>query len=738
MTLHQPMPPLFAPALVPRGSPQAAVLARLEPFYAHGVLSSVDMHVAALLARRASALDPDLVLALALAVRAPRRGHIHVDLDALDAVSLLPAVADDPVSTPGTQQPPPLDLPGPGWAARVASFTSLVRLADEPDRSTPFVLAGTALYTDRYHRYQRALASRVAGWVGPAGAIPLDPEVLPRLRAAMDRLFPNPAGDAPDLQRVAAALALSQRFTVITGGPGMGKTWTVRNLLALLWIEHRSRHQQGLVEAADPVVALAAPTGKAAARLRESLRAGLSAQLHPALCTVLGDAGVATQACDFLRGLEASTLHRLLGWRPDNPTRFRRCAGDPIPADVVVVDEASMVDFALMAKLVDAVGAVGPSGAPTRLVLLGDRHQLASVEAGTVLADLCGPTRADRLCFTAPTIQQLDTCFELGLGAASSRPGAGVRSVFGPATHDAVVQLRRTHRFSEQSGIGRFALACISSDFQPARAAEVLLGGSGDVSLLPHGERGGLDPTVRGLLLEGFEPYLRLLRGGFEAARGPGFPTQEVFHRRVLEAFDRFRVLCAHRQGSTGVAGLNRTVMGLLRDAGLLGSTDTWYEGRPVLVRRNDYSVRLSSGERGLYNGDIGLLVQAVVGDQRRLMVAFPGPDVLPAASDPSAPPPLGSQHHLDKLLVHYVDPARLPEHSTAFAMTIHKSQGSEFEHVCVVLPRHDSPLLTRELVYTGVTRARSRMSLVGDRGVLERALGRTVQRASGLVGELW
>ncbi len=718
------MPPLFAPALVPRGSPQAAVLARLEPFHTHGVLASIDLHVAAHLARRAGVLDPDLVLAMALAVRAPRRGHIHVQLDALRVEDLLPP---QPEGAPTV--PPGLALPGAGWAAAVARATPLVRSASEPDRPTPFVLQGTALYTDRYFRYQRGLAERLGSWLGPAGRVALDPGDLPRLRAGLDALF-GPVGVELDMQRVAAATALAQRFTVITGGPGMGKTWTVRNLLALLWLEHRQRHARGQVEAADPVVALAAPTGKAAARLQESLRAGLSEALHPALRGLLGGPGAATEACDFLRDLEASTLHRLLGWRHDNPTRFQRCAASPINADVVVVDEASMVDFALMAKLVDAVGE-GPSGAPTRLVLLGDRHQLASVEAGTVLADLCGPTRADSLRLTASAAEHLDACFELGLTQAAAQPDDGVRTVFGPPMHDAVVQLRKAHRFRAASGIGRFAQACLSSRFDAARAADVLAGPAEDVHLLPHGPPGVLDPSLRALLRDGFAPYLRLLRGGFEAHRGPGFPTQDVFHRRVLEAFDRFRVLCAHRQGATGVAGINRAVIALLRDAGLVAGHDTWWLGRPVLVQRNHYGVRL-------YNGDIGLLVQVEIAGQRRRMVAFPGPDSLPSVEDPSAPPALGPEQHLGRSLVRYLDPARLPEHTTAFAMTIHKSQGSEFRHVCVVLPRHESPILTRELIYTGVTRARERVSVVGDRPLLEAALARTVQRASGLGEELW
>ncbi len=733
MTAPRPMPPLFAPALVPRGSPQAAVLTRLEPFWRHGVLEGIDLHTAAHLARMASAMDPDLVLALALAVRAPRRGHVCVDLDTLEPKALLPVQPDEDAAE--SKPTPELDLPGVGWAARVAGFTALVRSADDPDRPTPFVLAGTTLYTDRYWRYQQSLADRITGWLGSAGRLrPADPDLLCR---GLGQLFPKPSGGTIDLQQVAAAMALAQRFTVITGGPGMGKTWTVRNLLALVWLEHRARHAAGLAETPEPVVALAAPTGKAAARMRESLHADLDALLPP-MTSLLGDATQAARACEFLRELSASTLHRLLGWRHDNPTRFRRSAADPIPADIVVVDEASMVDVALMAKLFDAVGDRGPGGAPTRLVLLGDRNQLASVEAGTVLADLCGPTRADTLCLSAQLIDHLDSTFELGLRARAEIPGSDVRAVLSPPMHDAVVQLRVSRRFRADSGIGHFALACVGSDFDAKRAADVLDGGAVDVSLLPHAPPPGLDPVVRRLLTDGFTPYLRLLRGGLGAVQGPAFPTQAVFHRRVIEAFDRFRVLCAHRLGSTGASGINRTVIASLSDAGLLDSSEPWWLGRPVLVLNNDYSVRRSSGERGLFNGDIGLLVQARVGGTHRPMVAFPGPDSLPGAQDPCQPPNIEPEQYEDKLLVDYVDPARLPDHATAFAMTIHKSQGSEFHHVCVVLPRQPSSLLTRELVYTGVTRARERMSLVAARPVLEGALSATVQRASGLAGSLW
>ena len=748
------MPPLLVPAVAGQGEVADKLMERLAPFYQHGILASVDLHVTAHLARRVGVFTPDVLLALALAVRAPRRGHICVDLEALDLAAMLPM---RPEEAPEAEDPlHGLTLPGAGWLEALAEATDLVRTAglDEQERVTPFVLEGSRLYTDRYWSYQQALALKLGRWAGEQGRI--SPAALdrPLLGRGLDLLFrPPPRADGSwpeedpsrlNLQRVAAALALSRRLVVITGGPGMGKTWTVRNILALHWLRHRARRLRGEVETQAPAVALAAPTGKAAARMRESLRVGLDQAFVPALERFMEDTGERDGLVTFLRELEAKTLHRTLGWRRDNPTRFRRHRDNPLAADLVIVDEASMVDFALMAKLVDAVGDQGPAGEPTRLILLGDRNQLNSVEAGTVLADLCGPTTGGILRTSPGALEQLDQ--ELGLNLARFSAGEQVEVGDGPAMHDVVVQFNRNFRFSPHSGIGRFAGRCLAADFDPVDAAEVLVSGgeaAGDVQILPHPRRGALGREAQQIILRGLSPYLDLLRGGFEAVRGDAYPTEQVFHRRVLEALDLFRVLCAHRRGQTGVAGLNREILALLRDQGKVSGAGTWWSGRPVLVHRNDYNVRLSSGGKGLYNGDIGVLVRVASagagkpGGPRRKLVAFPGVDSLPAGN-PLDPPALTPEQYQGKRLVNYVEPARLPEHATAFAMTIHKSQGSEFDHVMVTLPRAWSPLLTRELIYTGATRARSQMTMVGDRKILERALAQTVKRSSGLRRTLW
>ncbi len=737
-----PLPPVFAPAVVQAGSAEHAVIDRLGPFFEAGVLSSLDLHVAAWLGRRVGVLEPDVLLALALAVRAPRQGHICVDLASLAIEDLLPPPDED------TPPPTPPSLPGEGWVERVRQATALVRDCADTQRLTPFVLVDQALYTDRYWRYQAALAASVHGWSQSQGLVPLADADVPLLGQALEELFRPPGvqveqADSLNLQRVAGAVALLRRYAVITGGPGMGKTWTVRNLLALLWLRHQARFERGEVDSPEPVVALAAPTGKAAARMREALGDRFGEEFLPALGRFLPASRVRALG-KFVLEIEARTVHRLLGYRYDAPSRFRRDRSSPLPYDAVIVDEASMVDIPMMAKLVDAIGDHGPAGEPTRLVLLGDRHQLASVEAGTVLADLCGPTRADLLRFTPDMAAELSRFPILAGLEQRSDPRTVVEVAAGPAAHDALVQFNRTFRFDEQGGIGAFAAACLLPEdrFDAAQVVAGLdkgghAGAKGRTRRLAYQGEGELPSALRPLILEGYRPYLELLRKGW-AGPTAAHPTQEVFHRRVLQAFESFRVLCAHRRGRSGVKGMNEQAQALLRQAGLIKSSSSWWLGRPVLVLRNDYNVRRSGGGRGLFNGDIGLMVHRGVGDRRQRMAVFPGADNLVAVGGQGQPPRLLPEHYQDRSIVEYVEPNRLPDHATVFAMTIHKSQGSEFDHVVVVLPRRWTPLLTRELVYTGVTRAKQQMTMVADRAVIEMALEKTVKRASGLRQEVW
>ncbi len=672
------------------GADAVAIEQRLKPFRDQGVLDSVDVHVVDQLGALVGERDPDVLLALALVVRAPRFGHICLDVTGLRVEELFserPERQSDEVAR--------LELPEDrkAWRARIEK-SPLVGTGDPEEAARPFVLSRGLLYADRYLTYQKRLAGHLRERVRQQ----LEPRDAELLRQGLGVLFAQPdAGVGVDRQKLGAAMALLRGFTVISGGPGTGKTYTVRSVLTLLWADWSVEHDPGQ-ESPGPRVALAAPTGKAAARMKESILEGLEEFIERAEAA-LPPGRTQAQLRDFLTSLQPSTIHRLLRWNPQNPTRFRHDAKNPLPHAVVVVDEASMVDFALMTKLVDAVSP------DARLILLGDQHQLASVEAGTVLADLCGPTSMQRLFVSQAFSQELEMVAGIG-GVAEV---AEVCKASGP--YDAIVQLDKSRRFKPESGIGQFAKACLMDDFDPEPAVDILTSTDRyrDVTLLEHGEKGTLLKETKRVIVSSYLPYLRRLLDG--SREGESLAS---LHQDVLDRFDQFRVLCAHRQGRLGVAGMNPAIISLLErelrqeriiEDGALHSRSEYWLGRPILVTTNDYVVRL-------FNGDVGIVVDDETGERK---VAF---------ADPEG--------------VRYVAPSRLPEHQTVFAMTIHKSQGSEFDHAMVVLPEHDSPILTRELVYTGVTRAKRRMTMVGEASVLHDALNKTVRRASGLEAELW
>lgn len=695
MSPSRPLSPLLAKRVAPLTNE------RLDAFRQAGALASVDVHVVDHLAALVGESDPDVALALALAVRGPRHGHICINLASVDVEELLPD-ADDERDTAPTRTPLALPLEPGAWLSAVAR-SALV--GGRGDLSRPFVLDGSLLYPTRYFAYQQRLAQSLRARMTRL-ELPADAALL---RSGLRALFGSERDDDGKLNRqmLAAAMALLRGFTVISGGPGTGKTYTVRSVLTLLWAQWAlaAPAMEGM---AGPRTALAAPTGKAAARMKEALLAGLDDFVVRAK-DALPQRASAAQLQAYLSSLDPGTVHRLLGWNPASPSRFRHDRQAPLPADIVVVDETSMVDFALMSKLVDAVAA----GA--RLILLGDQHQLASVEAGTVLADLCGPTSVD-----AVTVSR-GFATELADIAGMQETAGMARKVDEAGPHDAIVQLSRSRRFKPESGIGRFARACVAGRFDGAAAAKILTEGraDSDVTALPHGPKGSLPPAAEDIIVEGYLGYLERLLAG------PGaHETLVQLHLDVLQRFDRFRLLCAHRGGRLGASALNRVVVELLgerkrveqaeqrkrgarpRLAGFQPDGQFWV-GRPVIIVRNDYVVRL-------FNGDVGIVVRD---SQRELKVAFP-----------------------DSSGVRYVAPARLPEHQTVFAMTIHKSQGSEFEHAMIVLPERMSPVLTRELIYTAVTRAKRRVTLVCDEmgEVLAEGLDATVRRASGLRAELW
>jgi exodeoxyribonuclease V alpha subunit len=642
--------------------PHAEALAtRLTPFMDVAALSELAIHVVDTLGCRANEPDVDVLLALALAVHAPTRGHICVPLAFIQPEHLVPEDSDP-------EQVAALELPTDraDWEARV-SASELV------GAGAPFRLDAGSLYTQRYHQYEHQLAANLRERLVERRT-PADADLLAR---GLNALFePSPGLDR---QRLGVAMAVLRGLTVISGGPGPGQTHTVSRILTALWGQWATEHLDGT----GPRTALAAPTGKAAARMKESIAKGLPGLTATAQLALPQGRDVAELA-SFLTELQPATLHRLLGYQPHSPTRFRHNRDNPLPHDIVIVDEASMVDFALMAKLVDAV-------APhARLILLGDKNQLASVEAGTVLADIAGPVTADTIALSSGFLHDL---------ASAGITTDNIETV-PPGPQDGVVLLTESRRFDAQSGIGRFASACLSTPFS-AEDATRLLTTSADTTLLHHANNGLLPKAALACIVAGTRPYLDTLMHG----RKNGQSLME-HHRDVLVQFDRFRVLAAHRRGRLGVGGLNGATEAALKEriAGFSPNA-SHYLGRPIMVRRNDPVV-------GRYNGDVGVMVHTADGTLTTAFLADGG--------------------------VEYLAPARLPEHQTVFAMTIHKSQGSEFDHAFVVLPETSSPILTRELVYTGVTRARTQLTLLANPGVLGEALSRTVRRASGLRAKLW
>ena len=464
-----------------------------------------------------------------------------------------------------------------------------------------------------------------------------------------------------------------------TGGPGTGKTYTAARLLALLFAVDEQPERLR--------IALAAPTGKAAARLKQSIDTAL-AELRTRVGSTL-DLDALTQRMGAAR-----TLHSLLGARPDT-RQFRYHAGQPLDIDVLIVDEASMVHLEMMAALLAALPATA------RVVLLGDKDQLASVEAGAVLGDLCRDAQAGR--YSAST-----AAYALAATGEPIPKDYLQTASTAPALAQHTVMLRESRRFS--GPIGALALAVNQGD---APAAQQRLAQDSNGALASYE---GVNPVaaVR-LALEGragapggYSAYLDGMND--RPAAGDAVAHTQWVHR-VLTAFDRFRLLCAVREGEWGAAGLNQAVQAALQRDKRLSVRGEWYIGRPVMVTRNDPAL-------GVFNGDIGITLPAAV---------------APDATGADATPRL-RVYFADGPQLRSVGVGRLAHVETAFAMTVHKSQGSEFEHTVLVLPAHAGPVLSRELVYTGITRARQAFTLVAAQpGLLATAVQQRTQRASGL-----
>jgi exodeoxyribonuclease V alpha subunit len=640
------------------------------PFLDQGVLGAAAVHGVDLLAHRDGVTDAGVLLGLAFALQSPETGSVGVDLGRVRELTFVERVLDDAALARRMEM-----LPWPGnaadWAALVATCDVLVGGPSMED-SRPFVQDGALVMPRRYWRYQEQLARDLEARAGvePAG---MDLGTAREVREVLDRLLgrPHVAGEM-DRQRLAALTAVLSRLTVVTGGPGTGKTHTVAVLLLAFRAYHRAVHGR------DPKVALAAPTGKAAVRMAESVG---GVKVDPGV-----GQGPTAEEVTWLKGLTCQTLHRLLGSNPSRVEMFSRGPKSPLEEDLVVVDECSMVDLSLMCRL---AGAVRPDGC---LVLVGDPGQLASVEAGSVLSDVMervDPTSLARSPGVARALRAADPDGMHGICTEDR----------GTCLQDGLVALTKLYRTRKDSCLQEMALA-IARDNRERACGFLLDGRAPDVRLVDHASPTELHPQEFSRVCDDATmPWAMLSRDGDATRR----------HVDALARMSDFRILTPHRAGPFGVANLNRLVVehlrGQARGSGArvrVGGVEENWPGRPVLVTQN-------SPDQGLVNGDTGLVVAAPDGTLR---VAF----ARPGGGVPR-----------------YVDPARMPPHETCFAMTVHKSQGSQFGKVVLVLPARRTPLVTRELVYTGLTRAARELVVLGSAEVFRQALGARTRRASTL-----
>ena len=628
-------------------------------------LRAVDIALADTLYRLDPTSDERVLAGAALASLAVGLGHAAFDPA---QAALLVGQADD--------------LPeADAWraACRASPWVSTPGADDIAPAAAPLVLENGLLYLRRYREYERALAAglkRLAAQPPTAS----DPAAL---RPLFDALFPH--AHAGDRQARAAALALVQSLLLVTGGPGTGKTTTIARLLLLLVAQADARGEVLRI-------ALAAPTGRAADRMSQSLHAAL-AQLQ--------DLPVMRAHWRSALPAQASTLHRLLGSRPGSP-QFRHHAGQPLPFDVIVVDEASMVDLPLMCKLVDAVA----DGA--RLILLGDRDQLPSVEAGDVLAaigdaagegDAMSPALAERLSALLPVkipsgAEEADlAAFAVDnraadRGRADSPPSMQADTLSASFNHRAApalsghrVHLLRGYRQSAELGLAPLADAVRTGDADTALA--LLRGGLRGVHFHEHGASPLAAETRHALLA-----HWRMLAAETDPAA-------------ALAMADRLRLLTALREGPHGAATLNAQIEEALAGA----QREAYFHGRLLLITENSY-------RHGLFNGDVGLCLRQPDG---AVAVHFSG----------------GAQG------LRIFHPAALPAHASAFALTVHKAQGSECDQAWIVLPQQDARTLTRELLYTALTRARQQVHLFAREDILRTLLARKAQRIAGLTERL-
>jgi len=606
------------------------------------IFSQIDIHFAKLVERLSGNENPEIFLAAALASRVTRNGDTCLDLAAVIEDRL-------PVSPYKREQMilPPLDI----WRDKLTKSP----VVGKPGDYSPLILdKEDRLYLYRYWIYEKKLSDSIKNrikedvseinWIG--------------LKESLGRLFSKDVGEGTNWQTVASVTAALKKFCVISGGPGTGKTFIVAKVLAL-FLEQ--------AEGKRPRIFLSAPTGKAAARLKETMQtAKQTLRCNEKIRSAIPE--------------EAFTLHRMLKSIPDSPY-FHYNSENPLPADIVVIDEASMVDLALMSKLVEAT----PMDA--RIILIGDKDQLASVDAGSVLGDICNRNEIHLFSESHCSVIRELTGEKIKISNCGSIPKYKIQ--------DVIVELKQSFRFPKGSGIGRFNRAVKKGDADRA------------IELLQNADR----PTIKWEKIRSPKDLHRAL--GEVAVKHYAKPFQTDDPSLALDYYNEFKILCAVKRGPLGVEVINKSIEQILEREGFVNAEtradNIYYKGQPILITRNDYS-------HDLFNGDMGVIMPVEDAYDHELNLFFPG--TLTGT----------------KRLPLY----QLPPNETAYAMTVHKSQGSEFDDVVLVLPDQDFPVLTRELLYTAITRARRNVLIWGSEPILRNTISRKIERTSGLRDALW
>jgi exodeoxyribonuclease V alpha subunit len=601
-----------------------------------------DHHLANFLARLGGNTPPEICALISLLSAHIRQGHACLFLPAIPSpAETMRESAFQQDQTISSQTSWPELLAGCPIVGAPGEFRPLIW--DGADR----------LYLYRYWKYEALLAEFIRNCAQVPWHIEGD---AAELRPLLDQLFPRESEESLDWQRVAALSSLGRRFSVISGGPGTGKTSTAVKILRLLTRLNRE---------SSISIALAAPTGKAAGRFKEAIsQAKTRLQLSEEDSSKIP--------------AEAHTLHRLLGMMPGS-IRPHHHETNPLPFDAVIVDEASMIDLSLMARLVQALS---PS---SRLILLGDKDQLASVEPGAVLGNISGGVSPNG--YSAVFRKLIREISGDVLPTSSENP-------ISKPLNDSIVVLEKSYRFDPGSGI--YALGRAVNAGEGDQALELAVSGKfQDVGWRDLPPASQLERELGPILLAHYERCLQT----------------NTLEDTFLE-FNRFRLLCPLRQGPFGVDQLNTLVENLLQPSRKNAQAGGWYKGRPVMIRQNDYYLRL-------FNGDIGFCfaAQSTQSDSRsNLQVFFPRGNGT----------------------FRGISPVRLPPFEPAFAATVHKSQGSEFDEVLLLLPDGSSPILVRELIYTAITRAQKKVTIWGDRDIFRNAVRQKMERQSGLFSALW